>query len=118
MNGVWIGFWADDEVAIVLLEVSVEVDVVGSGTAAAMMLDDVSVGIGSTTAEDCLALLGTIALELPVDEVLLEAGKVEGAAFPVWLELMSVPAGVAFEPEEKLVSTHLMLWQLPLMLVY
>ena len=44
--------WADDEFAIVLLEVGVKVDAVGSGTAAAMVLDDVSIGIGSTTAED------------------------------------------------------------------
>ena len=62
--------------------------------------------------------VGTIVLELPADEVLLEVGKAEEAAFPVWLELTSVPASVAFELEEKSVSTHLMLWQLPLMSVY
>lgn len=117
MNAVWVRFWADDEVAIVLLEVGVKVDVVGSGIAAAMVLDDVSIGIGSTTAEDCMELLRTIALELVADEV-LEVDKAEESAFPVWLELTSVRASVAFEPEEKLVSTHLMLWQLPLMSVY
>jgi hypothetical protein len=118
VNVVWVGFWADDEFAIVLLEVGVKVDVVGSGTVAAMVLDSVSIGIGSTTAEDCMELLGTIVLELPADEVLLEVGKAEEAAFPVWLELTSVPASVAFELEEKSVSTHLMLWQLPPMSVY
>jgi hypothetical protein len=117
VNAVWVRFWADDEVAIVLLEVGVKVDVVGSGIAAAMVLDDVSIGIGSTTVEDCMELLRTIVLELLADEV-LEVGKAEESAFPVWLELTSVPASVAFEPEEKLVSTHLMLWQLPLMSVY
>jgi hypothetical protein len=39
-----VGFWADDEFAIVLLEVGVQVDVVGSGTAAVVVLDDVSIG--------------------------------------------------------------------------
>jgi hypothetical protein len=114
VNAVWVRFWADDEVAIVLLEVGVKVDVVGSGIAAAMVLD---IGIGSTTVEDCMELLRTIVLELLADEV-LEVDKTEESAFPVWLELTSVPASVAFEPEEKLVSTHLMLWQLPLMSVY
>jgi hypothetical protein len=117
VNAVWVRFWADDEVAIVLLEVGVKVDVVGSGIAAAMVLDDVSIGIGSTTVEDFMELLRTIVLELLADQV-LEVGKAEESAFPVWLELTSVPASVAFEPEEKLVSTHLMLWQLPLMSVY
>lgn len=83
MNAVWVGFWADDEFAIVLLEVGVKVDAVGSGTAAAVVLDDVSIGIGSSTAEDCMELLGNIVLELPADEVLLEVGKAEEAAFPV-----------------------------------
>ena len=43
VNAVWVRFWADDEVAIVLLEVGVKVDMVGSGTAAAVVLDDVSI---------------------------------------------------------------------------
>ena len=60
MNAVWVGFWADDEFAIVLLEVGVKVDVVGSGTVATMVLDGVSIGIGSTTAEDCMELLGPL----------------------------------------------------------
>ena len=60
VNAVWVGFWADDEFAIVLLEVGVKVDVVGSGTVATMVLDGVSIGIGSTTAEDCMELLGPL----------------------------------------------------------
>jgi hypothetical protein len=83
VNAVWVGFRADDELVMVLLEVGVKVDVVGSSTAAAVVLDGISIGISSTTAEDCMELLETIVLELLADEVLLEVGKTE-AAFSVW----------------------------------
>jgi hypothetical protein len=118
VDAVWVVFWATDKFVIVLLEVGVKVDVVGSSTAAAVVLDGVSIGIDPTTVEDCMELLKTIVLELLADEVLLEVGKTEEAAFPVWLKLTSVPASVAFELEENSVSTHLMLWQLPFMSVY
>jgi hypothetical protein len=75
----------DIEFMIAVLELDITVDDIGDSTAGAAVLEEVCTG--STTAEDCAALVGATELELAAGEALLEVGEDdEGGALPAWLD--------------------------------